>query len=229
MSTNYGPVRNPEAKIVEEGGRVKIILWGCRTQYANVMQPRAATAAAPGKSAKPAQYDCEFLLPKSAIGAEAAVAKIRELGAKRFPGKKWHSALVQDGDRVIADLEASGVDVSGNKGLRRGHWIFKANSGVDKKPNVGGNIYSGCYAGASINVAPYENESIGIKGYLNAVQFQGDGEALSGGSVNLNDEFGMATPQSSVVPDAGDDFIAEMAQYAAPNKPVDTANDDLPF
>ena len=224
-----GPICNPAARATEENGRLKVTIWGARTQYANVNRPRPATQASAGKSAKPPQYDCEFLLPKTAAGALEAVAAIRAFAQKKFAGKKWHSAVLKDGDRELEDLANSGVALNALHELKRGCWVFRANSGVDHPPAVRGEIYSGCYAGAIINVAAYSVEGDGIKGYLNGCQFQGDGERLGGSVINVEDEFGIPTPASHNLPEIPEnDFTAGLPGYgAAPNK--SQIEDDLPF
>jgi hypothetical protein len=102
---------------------------------------------------------------------------------------------------------------------------------------VKGVIYSGCYAGAVIMLAKYDtNDSTtgqpvrGIKGYLNGVQFHGDGERIGGGACDVEDELGMPTPQQAppALPGDDDDFAA--GAYTGSSMPKrHTSDDDLPF
>jgi hypothetical protein len=230
----------PRATIEEDRGYLKLKIWACRTMYANVNSPREKNGVLKG-------FDCTFLLPKTAEGAEGSIKTIREYGAKKFGPRGWKCPLIKDGDKVYAEeLETAGGDVSKVSGttlLKQGHWVIEANSSLARPPVAKGVIYSGCYAGAVIGVAPYDftdqqsQEKVkGVKGYLNGVQFHGDGERLGGGAVNVEDELGVETPKQEVAamssaPTGGEGNFDDGA-ITGSNPPARSGADDddnLPF
>lgn len=225
MNAKIGPAYPATAKVEPARRGFTLKLWGCRTMFANVNKPR------PAKDGKPATYDCEFLLPKTAAGAAEAIKAIRDFGAQTYNKTAWKAVVVRDGDKEIQDILDMGGEVDEVRGLKRGHWVIRANAKADYPPSVSGVIYSGCYAGAVIGLAPYEapdKSSRGIKGYLNGVQFQGDGEALSGsGATNVESELGVPTPASSNLPElpGEDDFTAGLPGFGANHD----RDDSLPF
>ena len=235
MSTKFGPVCKPTALVEEARRGLNLKVWGCRTMYANVNKPRAP------KDGKQGGYDCEFLLPKDADGAMEAIKAIRDFGVRTYGKNAWQLSIVRDGDREIQmKLDAGrqfdpAFDLDDTFKLRAGHFVIRANTGLNNPPSVAGTIYSGCYAGASIGVATFEapdKSNRGIKGFLNYCQFQGDGEAFSTASASVEDVMGMPTPLSSNLPEmpAGDDFTAGLPGFGAPSKPA--AEDDgfsLPY
>lgn len=234
MNKKLGPVCIPTARIEEARRGLVLKIWGCRTMFANVNKPRAP------KDGKAGGYDCEYLLPKTAEGAAEAVKAIREFGAKTFGKTAWKAAILRDGDREIQDRIDNGLEVDDLFRVRAGHYIIRANAKLDYPPQVAGNIYSGCYAGAVIGVAAFEapdKSSRGVKGYLNGCQFQGDGEAFGGSTMSIEDMMGIPTPLSQVLPEmpAGDDFTAGLPGYddrtTAGRRPANTAGDidELPF
>lgn len=230
MTTKNGPVCKPTARIEEARRGLTLKIWGCRTMFANVNKPRAP------KDGKQGGYDCEYLLPKDADGAVDAIKAIREFGIKTFGKTTWKAAIVRDGDKEIQERLDNGIEVDDLFRVRAGHFIIRANAGLNNPPQVAGTIYSGCYAGAVIGVAPFEapdKSSRGIKGYLNGCQFQGDGEAFGGSVMNIEDMMGIPTPLSSVLPDmpAGDDFTAGLEGFGKPAPKAAAADDDfgLPY
>lgn len=229
MSTKFGPVCKPTARVEETRRGLTLKVWGCRTMYANVNKPRAP------KDGKQGGYDCEFLLPKDADGVPEAIKAIREFGIKTFGKTAWKAAILRDGDKEIQDRLDNGLDVDDVFKLRAGHFVIRANTGLANPPQVAGTIYSGCYAGAVIGVATFEapdKSSRGIKGFLNGCQFQGDGEAFGGNVMNIEEMMGIPTPLSSNLPEmpAGDDFTAGLPGFGAPSKPAaDETFDDLPY
>ena len=230
MSTKFGPVCKPTARVEEARRGLILKVWGCRTMYANVNKPRVP------KDGKAGGYDCEFMLPKDADGAMESIKAIREFGIKTFGKTAWKAAILRDGDKEIQDRLDNGLEVDDIFRLRAGHFIIRANTGLNNPPQVAGNIYSGCYAGAVIGVATFEapdKSSRGIKGFLNGCQFQGDGEAFSGNVTSIEEMMGMPTPLSNVLPEmpAGDDFTAGLPGFGAPSKPAAKEEDDfgLPY
>ncbi len=224
-----------QATIEEEGQYFKLKLWGCRTLYANVNRPRE-------KNGEPVGYDCEWLLPKEAPGATAVSDTIRKAGIAKFGTKGWKSAVIKDGDRMLADEEAvAGVgNASDSAKMRAGHWVISANSGIAKPPAVKGIIYSGCYSGAVIMVQAYDffskqdqRQVKGVKGYLNAAQFHGHGQPLGVTAIDVEDELGVPTPPQDSVTQQPEDFGA--GAYTGSNPPdigaPHPADDDsmLPF
>lgn len=234
-NANHGPKFGQKVEIVTDARGTSLKIFGARTMYANVNKPRPST------SEKEGGYDCEFAIPKEAPGVKEAVAFICAQAKLHFPGATPKLAIMQLPDIEIRNLTEQGLDVPEHLKSKAGMVVFKGNSSSKVPPSVSGNIYSGCYAGAMIGVAKYDAKDkksgqrfFGIKGYLNIVQFQGDGEPFSGRVVNVEDVFGVATPESTQVVESDpqaeqhDDFTAGMPGYgAAPSKPQ--GEDDLPF
>ena len=67
--------------------------------------------------------------------------------------------------------------------------------------------------------------AIGVKGFLNGAQFDGDGQRLGGSGVNLADEFG-EMPAQSALPD--NDFTAGLPGFSGEAKPS-SEDSSLPF
>lgn len=209
----------PSATIEQDGKYLKLKLWFCRALYANVHEPRPGTPGDARNPPKPPLFDCEFLLPKDAPGANEIAKTIWESGKETYKGAKWKLAVISNADKEIADAREQGSEISEALAMKAGHWVIKANSAVDKPPKTRGIIYSGCYAHAIIAVSTYPaiNGGLpGVKGYLNGVAFAADGERLGGARVDLDQEFGPAPEQAQ-----NDDFGPEPARHSS--------NDDLPF
>lgn len=217
---NYGPKFGQKVEILEDARGASLRIFGARTMYANVNKPR------PSKGDKVGGYDCEFMIPKDATGVKEAVEFIRSQAKLHFPGLKPKLALIRLPDMEIRDLREQGLDVPDGLAAQEGMVVFKGNSSAKVPPSVKGNIYSGCYAGAVIGVAKYDSKDsggqrfFGIKGYLNIVQFQGDGEPFSGRVVDVDAAFGVATPESTQrvqedaqAPGQHDDFTQGLPGY----------------
>lgn len=199
----------PSVELKTEGQSVKLKVLNSRTVYANVTTPRL------DDNGTPTEYSCCFLVPKGSQGMESVKDEIRKMAVARFGGPGWKLPLIKDGDKVYDEhVEKGGDPADRIKNAMRGHYIISANSKLrDKSTGTliaiksAGNIYSGCYASAVIEVKPYDFQgkdgaAKGVKGYLNGVVFKGDGEVLGRPELNLESELGAAA-QSAAVPDQG--------------------------
>ena len=215
---NYGPKFGQKVEILQDAKGASLRIFGARTMYANVNKPR------PSRGDKAGGYDCEFMIPKDAQGVKEAVEFIRAQAKLHFPGSQPKLAIMRLPDIEIRMLREQGMDVPESLASQEGMVVFKGNSSVKVPPSVKGNIYSGCYAGAIIGVAKYDSKDgngqrfFGIKGYLNLVQFQGDGEPFSGRVVDVDAAFGVATPESTQrvqeeAPASHDDFTNGLPGY----------------
>lgn len=194
MNAKIGPAYPATAKVEPARRGFTLKLWGCRTMFANVNKPR------PAKDGKPATYDCEFLLPKTAAGAAEAIKAIRDFGAQTYNKTAWKAVfVVRDGDKEIQDI----LDMGGEVDEVRGTEAWPLGHPRQRQ----GRLSALCQRRDLLRMlrwcrdrpGPYEapdKSSRGIKGYLNGVQFQGDGEALSGsGATNVESELGVLTPR----------------------------------
>ena len=230
MSNELKPAVAPQIQIEKTDRGLKIKIWGARALYANVNTPRPAQPARGRMPAKDPQFDCEFMVPRTTPGLEALHKAVTEMGNSAHNGSKWHNAILQYPDREIRNLEENGQAVPDSLRMKAGHVVIKAHTSIKYPPSVKGEIYSGCCAGAVIMSKPYSPEGgdgRGVNGFLNGVQFQGDGPRLGGSGINVDDELGAAPVQD--LPD--NDFGA--GAFTGSSAPARTAADDddssLPF
>lgn len=173
----------------------KITTGKVRLSYANLFKPRAFAEGGEEK------YSVVLLIPKT---DKAQVQKIKDEIDKTIRQglkDKWDNSMpkrfwnpLQDGD------EEKSLEHPEYKGM----YFLNAKSDsapviVDRDRNEildATEVYSGCYARASITFYPFGgknaktggNSGIGVG--LNGIQKLADGEALGGGRINPDEEFG---------------------------------------
>lgn len=168
----------------------KITTGKVRLCYAHLFKPYAFNEGDKEK------YQVVLLIPKT---DKAQVQKIKDeidrtikQGLKdkwdnTMPKKLWNP--LQDGDEEKADTHPE----------YKGMYFLTAKSDsapviVDRNKNEildATEVYSGCYARASITFYPFNakgNKGVGVG--LNGIQKLADGEALGGGRINPDEEFG---------------------------------------
>jgi len=166
----------------------KVVTGKVRFSYAHVFEPTAMSEDEPKK------YSTAILIPKkdkkTVAAIEAAVAAAKEEGKSKKFGGKIPSILklpLRDGDEEKPEDE-----------VYKGMWFLNASS--TKRPGVVDadrneimdkeEFYSGCWGRASINFYAFAGKAKGIAVGLNGVQKLEDGENLSGGSFNADEDFG---------------------------------------
>lgn len=163
----------------------KVITGKARLSYANVWRPKSTNGSAE-------KYSCVLLIPKTDKDTiakvneaikEAEKAGTAKFGAK-FVGGPNFKRQFHDGDE------------KGDENYENCYYI---NANNTEKPGILGKnkepitdqteVYSGCYARASINFFPYNtNGNKGIGCSLNGLQKMADGESL-GGRSRAEDDF----------------------------------------
>lgn len=167
----------------------KVVTGTVRLSYAHLFEPFSPN---PDQEAK---YSTALLIPKSDKATmrklRAAEEAAREAGkSSRWGGKipKNLKSIIHDGDEE-ADLEQNPE--------YEGHWYMTVSSktapGIvdrQRQPILDSTeVYSGCYARASINAYPYSVQgNNGVSFGLNHVQKLADGEML-GGRSRAEDDF----------------------------------------
>lgn len=166
----------------------KVVTGKVRFSYAHVFEP---TSMNEGEDKK---YSTAILIPKkdkkTVAAIEAAVNAAKEEGkSKKFGGKipAMLKLPLRDGDEEKPDDE-----------VYKGMWFLNASS--KKRPGVvdadrneimdKDEFYSGCYGRASLNFFAFAGKAKGIAVGLNGVQKLEEGENLSGGSFNADEDFG---------------------------------------
>lgn len=177
----------------------KVITGKVRLSYAHLFKPVAVDDSQEPK------YSVCLLIPKSDKQTlkkiKAAVEAAKQAGTSKWGGKIPNNLKMplRDGDEERSDQEAYA-----------GHYFLNANSKqapgiVDKslQPIMDSNeVYSGCYARASINFFAYNTAgNKGIACGLNNIQKLEDGDYL-GGRSRAEDDF------DALDDDDEDDFLS---------------------
>lgn len=173
----------------------KMTTGKARLSYANIFKPKAFTEGGEEK------YSVVLLIPKT---DKAQIKRIKEeikaateQGMKdnwdgKMPKKFWNP--LQDGDDEKADEHPE----------YEGMYFLNAKSSnppviVDRDRNEildATEVYSGCYARASITFYPFGGKNAktggnsGVAVALNGIQKLADGEPLGAGRINPDEEFG---------------------------------------
>lgn len=190
-----------ESKADDKGITVKI--YGARTSYAFLDAPD-----------KVGVYRSQFILPKDCKGISELRQQVIELGNKAFGKGGWKSAAIKDGDLLISEKVNAGLEAD-DFAIYKNSYVLSGNAGKDHAPDVrsipGTGIYSGCYVAAILRIVPYDNtkdgmRSTGVKAYLNAVVFMGEGEKLGSSERMTADDLGIAMPDILPKVKSSDDF-----------------------
>lgn len=167
------------------------------------------------KSGKPKQkWSCSLYVPKSTPGAkelwEACVA-LRKADLKGV-GK---IAAMKDGDkeldRLVSEMGKDPEKLSGMVGM----WIISASTTIP--PVVHNEIYGGCVAVMVIQLASYDNETKGIKAYLQEIGRVAAGQRIGGG------------PRAAVLTNLAFEEDAEPAGAPAASTSAATSGDSMPW
>ncbi len=174
-----------KSKLLSE---TKVRTGKVRLSYAHLFEPHAPTPEAK------AVYSVSILIPKSdtetlgtikqAIENAKEAGKHKRWGGKMPKGSKFHNPL-QDGDVERPDDENYAEMYYVNAKSEAPPAVF---SRQKERINDSTEVYSGCYAQASINFFPFSvsgNNGIGCG--LNGVMKLEDGEALGGRGNVVND------------------------------------------
>ncbi len=169
-----------------------VVTGEVRLSYVHLLKPYAREGQAE-------KYSVTVLVPKSDIATkqriDAAIESAMQDGASRlWGGKRYNVHPVYDGDGVRQDGQPFGDEC-------KGHWVFTAGAGVDRKPRVVDanvqdvidptKVYSGVYGRVGIDFYAYNNPNKkGVGCGLTNVQILRDGEPLGGQSVSAEDDFG---------------------------------------
>jgi hypothetical protein len=176
----------------EDKSGLTVKIYGARASYAYLDTPDAKGT-----------YRSQFIIPKTAKGAETFREAYKAFGVAKFGGSAWKSAAFKDGDRLIEEKRDQGGDVEGLAHYA-GSYVLSgftfADKKTGKKPDIRGNCYSGCTLAAILRVCPYDYtdettkaKTVGLHAYINGVVFQEDGERLGGERINA-DALGLADP-----------------------------------
>jgi hypothetical protein len=180
--------------MVIEKQNTKVITGKARLSYTHLFEKFAWDEEQEPK------FSVMLLIPKSDSrtmkALRAAEAAAAENGrTTKFGGKlpKVIKSIIKDGDGVNDD----GDEYAENNPERAGHWFMTVNSKtrpsvVDQNLNEildSTEVYSGCYARASINAYAYNTSgNKGVTFGLNHIQKMGDGDPL-GGRSRVEDDF----------------------------------------
>lgn len=165
----------------------EVVTGEVRLSYANIFEPKAMEE---GETKK---YSSAILIPKT---DKATVAKINAaIEAAKQEGKgKWGGKIpgvlklpLRDGDDEKPDDENyAGMWFLNASSVRKPQIVDQnLNEVLDKEA-----VYSGCFARVALNFYAFAGKQKGIAVGLNAIKKTKDGDALSGGSVNIQEAFG---------------------------------------
>lgn len=166
----------------------RVITGEVRLSYANIWEPKSINGSDP-------KYSASLLIPKADTetikAIEAAIDAALQDGVGKFggklPPKGFLKLPLRDGDTEREDAAYAG------------HYFLNANSknppqvvDADVKPILDrGEVYSGCYARASITFYAFNtNGNKGVAVGLGNIQKLRDGEPLGGGNISAESDFG---------------------------------------
>lgn len=166
-------------------GNGQVILSDVRLSYAHIFEPKAIGLSTDVK------YSTAILIDKEDTQTLAVIEKAIEEAMEKGRTSKWGGKLPKNLKTPLRDGDEEREDE-----VYEGHMFFNASSftkpGVlneRKQPATEDEVYSGCYAFASLNFYPFDvNGNRGIAVGLNNIMKQRDGERLSGGP-SAEDDF----------------------------------------
>lgn len=168
-----------------------VVLLNVRLSYVNVYEPRAMQGSDEKKYSLVALID-KGDTPTIEALKQAAANAIRNKGLTGVSVQRVMDNLLRDGDEK--DMESyKGKFYLNVKSDRKPSLYKKSSEGlVDLNSDTTEEIYSGCYAMLSLNLAAFNvSGNKGVGAYIRAVCKTEDGERLSGGTVNAEAEFGI--------------------------------------
>lgn len=151
-----------------------IRLCPARLSYPNLAKPREQKKGDP-------RYSCDLLFAKGA-NLSVLVTACDELGAEKFPGKKFTALIKDQGDKEGPHYVAGAKLIS--------PWCHKKPLLVDGKKLVVDDpdkFYAGCWVVAMVQLFSYDNDgNRGIGFGLRGLQFVADDEAFGGGGLDAD-------------------------------------------
>jgi len=181
----------------------KVITGECRLSYAHVFEKHA------NSDDQEPKYSVVLLIPKS---DRATLKKIRDAQqaalekgkTTKFGGRippKWVDTL-HDGDEEKDTEEAP--EYAGHMYMTVSAQQAPGIIDRDRQPILDSReVYSGCYARASINAYPFNTSgNKGVSFGLNNLQKLRDGEVLGGAAAKAEDDFA-----DDLAPDDGEDVL----------------------
>lgn len=172
----------------------KVITGKCRLSYVHVFEAFSYSDKQEPK------FSVMLLIPKTDKRTYNKLRAAEKIAAENGKDKKFGGtipkklkSIIKDGDGVNDEDE----EYAEKNPERAGHWFMTVSSWtkpsvVDQQTNLitdSTEVYSGCYARASINAYAYNQEgNKGITFGLNHIQKMSDGEPL-GGRSRVEDDF----------------------------------------
>lgn len=168
-----------------------VVLKNVRLSYVNVYEPRAMQGSDEKKYSLVALID-KGDTPTIEALKQAAANALRNKGLTGVSVQRVMDNLLRDGDEKDAE-SYKGKFYMNVKSDRKPNLYKKVNDElVDLANDTTEEIYSGCYAMVSINLAGFNvSGNKGVGAYIRAVCKTEEGERLSGGTVNAAEEFGL--------------------------------------
>lgn len=173
----------------EKADPTKVVTGKVRLSYCNLWEPRASKGGEP-------KYGCVLLIPKRDKATMAKMRAAQEQALENGKSSKFNGSLPRKWEDTIHDGDEE-ADLERNPEYE-GHWYVSVSTTdkpgiVDQDVNEildRAEIYSGCYARASIKCAPFNYEGKkGVTFYLNNIQKVADGESLGGTAPKPEDDF----------------------------------------
>jgi hypothetical protein len=164
----------------------KVVTGKARLSYVHLFEKFAFEGQDP-------KYSTMLLIPKSDTKTLADLRAAEQAAAELGKSSKWGGKIPKSLNSIIRD----GDEFKDDYPERGGHWFMVVSS--NNKPGVvdanvqpildEGEVYSGCYARASLNAFPYKfGPNNGVSFGLNHIQKIADGEPL-GGITRAEDDF----------------------------------------
>lgn len=176
------------AKIKNE---TKVITNECRLSWCHIFEP---APVAPNSETK--KYSVTLLIPKSDTDTVEKLKEAMANAANRFREKNGQNSLPPKPKRTLHDGDGQKEDGTEFGPECKGMFVLKVSSqtppgivdGRGRDITDSREVYSGCWAKASITWAGYSaNGNKGLTAYLNGIQKVRDDEPLAGGGFSKSD------------------------------------------
>lgn len=145
------------------------------------------------------RYSCSFLIEKGSANDKAVRQAIKEAAAETFEKKaegllkSWESNsnkfCYSDGDTKDYEGSEGMMVLASHRPSNKGRPDIRDRDGKTPLTAADGKPYSGCYVNAVVELWGQKGDNPGMRCALIGMQFSGDGDAFSGGSVIEDGDF----------------------------------------
>lgn len=185
---------------------LKLMVGEARLSYANIHRP---TKVDESDENEKAAYSCVLIIPKTNTVMKAAIDKCIAIAKEEGKKTKWGGKLppnlkvtLHDGDVEKPDDPNYANTWFLNSRNSKKPGIMVRENGTNRPLTSEDEVYSGCFAWATIVFFPFNKKSSGVGASLQNILKTKDGERLAGGA-SAEEDFASFSEEF----DAGDDMM----------------------